>query len=165
MRRDAPHPRVNRTNEAHHGPHAVVTGYMSPSEARSRNMAAVKRSNTKPEIALRHALHATGLRYRKDYPLRLGQKLVRPDIAFTRAKVAVFVDGCFWHRCPRHGEVPVTNVGFWSSKLEANEARDCEQNRLLKDAGWLVVRVWEHEPLDSAVATVRAALAERAAPK
>ena len=164
MRRDATERSVNRVDETQ-VPRTALPAYVSPSAARSRNMAAVKRSNTKPEIALRHALHATGLRYRKDYPLRLGRKLIRPDIAFTRARVAVFVDGCFWHRCPRHGEVPATNVGFWSAKLEANEARDREQNRLLGDAGWLVVRIWEHEPLDAAIATVRAALTARAAVK
>jgi len=145
--------------------HIAPPAYVVPSTARSRNMAAVKRSNTKPEIALRQALHATGLRYRKDYPLRLGRKLIRPDIAFTRGKVAVFVDGCFWHRCPSHGEVPATNVGFWSAKLEGNEARDREQDRLLGEAGWLVVRIWEHEPLDAAIAVVRAALTTRSPAK
>ena len=138
-----------------------LPAYVTPSAARSRNMAAVKRSNTKPEIALRHALHAFGLRYRKDYPLRLGRKLIRPDIAFTRSRVAVFIDGCFWHRCPQHGEVPATNVSFWSAKLEANVARDREQDRLLSDAGWLVIRIWEHEPLDAAITAVRAALTAR----
>jgi DNA mismatch endonuclease, patch repair protein len=128
-------------------------------------MAAVKRSNTKPEIALRHALHAAGLRYRKDYPLRVGGKLIRPDIAFTRSRLAVFIDGCFWHRCPQHGELPATNVGFWATKLEANAARDREQDRLLCNAGWLVLRIWEHEPLDAAVAAVRLALTSRAAVK
>jgi len=139
--------------------------YVAPSAVRSRNMAAVKRSDTKPEIALRRALHASGLRYRKDYALRLGRKLVRPDIAFTRSRVAVFVDGCFWHCCPRHGQVPATNVRFWASKLEANADRDREQDRLLGDAGWHVVRIWEHEPLDAAISTVRAALASQSAVK
>jgi len=142
-------------------PRGGSPAYVAPSAARSRNMAAVKRSNTKPEIALRHALHAFGLRYRKDYPLRLGRKLIRPDIAFTRSRVAVFIDGCFWHRCPQHGEVPATNVSFWSAKLEANVARDREQDRLLSDAGWLVIRIWEHEPLDAAITAVRAALTAR----
>jgi DNA mismatch endonuclease (patch repair protein) len=155
---------VNRAYEAE-APGAGLPAYASPSAVRSRNMAAVKRSNTKPEIAVRHALHAAGLRYRKDYPLRLGRKLIRPDIAFTRLRVAVFIDGCFWHSCPRHGEVPATNVGFWSAKLEANTARDREQNRLLADAGWFVVRIWEHEPLDAAIATVRAAITSRSAVK
>jgi DNA mismatch endonuclease, patch repair protein len=155
---------MNRVPESPASP-ADVPIYVEPSAARSRNMAAVKRSNTKPEIALRHALHAVGLRYRKDYPLRIGRKLIRPDIAFTRSKVAIFVDGCFWHCCPQHAELPATNVGFWSAKLEANAARDREQDRLLREAGWLVVRIWEHEPLETAVATVRSALTSRAVVK
>jgi DNA mismatch endonuclease, patch repair protein len=155
---------VNRVPETP-AKRADLPAYVAPSAVRSRNMAAVKRSNTKPEIALRHALHGAGLRYRKDYPLRLGRKLIRPDIAFTRLRVAVFIDGCFWHRCPQHGEVPATNVGFWTAKLEANAARDREQDRLLGDAGWHVVRIWEHESLDAAIATVRAALASQAAVK
>lgn len=138
-----------------------VPAYVSPSAARSRNMAAVKRSNTKPEVALRHALHAAGFRYRKDYPLRVEGKLIRPDIAFTRSKLAVFVDGCFWHRCPQHGEVPATNVAFWTTKLEANAARDREQDHLLNNAGWLVLRIWEHERLDAAVTAVSTALSSR----
>lgn len=164
MRRDASERSVNGVAETA-SPRAGSPGYVAPSPARSRNMAAVKRSNTKPEIVLRHALHAVGLRYRKDYPLRLGRKLIRPDIAFTRSRVAVFIDGCFWHRCPQHGEVPATNISFWSAKLEANAARDREQDRLLGEAGWLVVRIWEHEPLDVAIATVRAALTSRAGAK
>lgn len=144
---------------------ADVPAYVSPSPARSRNMAAVKRSNTKPEIALRHALHAAGLRYRKDFPIRAAGRLIRPDIAFTRSRVVVFVDGCFWHCCPQHGEVPATNVAFWAAKLDANAARDRWQDRLLTDAGWLVIRIWEHESLDSAVAAVTAALSSRRATK
>jgi DNA mismatch endonuclease (patch repair protein) len=123
MKRQTSEWSVNRVAETP-AMRADLPTYVAPSALRSRNMAAVKRSNTKPEIALRHALHAAGFRYRKDYPLRLGRKLVRPDIAFTRSRVAVFVDGCFWHSCPRHGEVPATNVGFWAAKLEANADRD-----------------------------------------
>jgi DNA mismatch endonuclease (patch repair protein) len=126
-------------------------------------MAAVKRSDTKPEIELRRALHAAGYRYRKDYPIRVEGRLIRPDLAFTRSRVAVFVDGCFWHRCPQHGEVPATNVGFWAPKLEANAARDREQDRLLTGAGWLVVRIWEHVPVEDAAAAVRTAVAARRA--
>ncbi len=128
---------------------------------RSLNMAAVRRTNTKPELALRSALHSLGLRFRVDYPIRLQSKFVRPDIAFTRWKVAIFIDGCFWHMCPTHGEIPATNVGFWKPKLEGNAIRDKEQTRLLTDAGWTVVRIWEHEPLESAVAQVEAALTSR----
>ncbi|MGJ6122321.1 very short patch repair endonuclease [Mycolicibacterium sp. Y3] len=129
-----------------------------PSAARSRNMAAVKRVNTKPEVALRSALHLGGLRFRKDFPVRVSTTLIRPDIVFTRTRVAVFVDGCFWHMCPDHSTMPATNAEFWKTKLEGNAARDAKQNRLLVGAGWLVVRIWEHEPVDDALERVRRAV-------
>lgn len=133
--------------------------YTTPSATRSRNMAAVKRANTKPEVQLRSALHLIGYRFRKDFAIRVNRRLVRPDVAFTKARVAVFIDGCFWHMCPMHGEIPATNVGFWRQKLEGNALRDKEQTRLLTVAGWTVVRIWEHEPLESAVEQVEATLA------
>lgn len=136
-----------------------------PSAARSRNMAAVKRINTAPEIQLRRALHAAGFRYRVDYPIRLGGHLLRPDIAFTRSRVAVFIDGCFWHSCPRHGQIPATNTEFWTAKLEANAERDRRQNQLLTEAGWLVVRLWEHEFVDAGLSSVMAAVASRKVPR
>jgi DNA mismatch endonuclease, patch repair protein len=135
--------------------------YVAPSADRSRNMAAVKRSNTGPEIQLRRALHAAGFRYRTDYPIRLGGRLIRPDIAFTRSRVAVFIDGCFWHCCPRHGQIPATNREFWAAKLEANAERDRRQNQLLTDEGWLVVRLWEHVSVDVGATAVMAAVASR----
>ncbi|MBO0884745.1 MAG: very short patch repair endonuclease [Mycobacterium sp.] len=106
-------------------------------------------------------MHSGGHRFRKDFPIRVDRRVVRPDIAFTRFRIAVFVDGCFWHVCPLHGEIPATNVVFWTSKLEGNVARDLRQNELLTGAGWLVVRIWEHEPVESAMARVQAALASR----
>lgn len=136
---------------------------LDPSPARSRNMAAIRRSETKPEKALRSALHATGLRFRKDYRLDLGRVKPRPDIVFTRAKVAVFVDGCYWHSCPEHGVLPKTNTDFWMSKLARNVERDREQDRALRAAGWTVVRLWEHVPIEVAVETVRASLESRSA--
>lgn len=139
--------------------------WVTPSESRSRNMAAVKRSNTQPEVRLRSALHAAGYRFRKDLAIRIDGRLVRPDIAFTRPRVAVFVDGCFWHCCPLHGETPATNATFWSAKLQANAARDRVQDQLLTGAGWLVVRLWEHESLAARVAAVRSALAARGRPQ
>jgi DNA mismatch endonuclease, patch repair protein len=136
---------------------------VTPSAARSRNMAAVKWTNTAPEIQLRRALHAAGLRYRINYPIRLDGRLLRPDIAFTRSRVAVFVDGCFWHCCPRHGQIPGTNTGFWTAKLEANAERDRRQNQLLTNAGWQVVRLWEHESVEVGLTAVMAAVASRVA--
>jgi DNA mismatch endonuclease, patch repair protein len=118
-------------------------GYIT-SPGRSRNMAAIHRRDTKPEVALRSALHRSGLRFRKDYPVRVNGKLIRPDIAFPRRRVAVFVDGCFWHSCPEHGRRPGKNGEYWLPKLTRNVARDREQTQALESAGWAVVRIWEH---------------------
>jgi DNA mismatch endonuclease (patch repair protein) len=118
-------------------------------------MRANRRSDTKPEIALRRALHARGYRYRKDFRLDLGGGVrVRPDIVFTARKIAVFVDGCFWHVCPEHGREPTSNEWYWTPKLRRNVDRDRAADAALKAAGWGVVRLWEHEPLPSAVNTV-----------
>jgi DNA mismatch endonuclease (patch repair protein) len=132
--------------------------YPAPLNAgRSRNMQANRRTGTKPEVILRTALHRLGYRYRKDLLLRVEGVRVRPDIVFTRRKVAVFVDGCFWHACPQHGRQPATNEWYWAPKLERNVNRDSNVNAALRAAGWDVVRIWEHESLDDAVAAVRAA--------
>lgn len=116
------------------------------------------RRDTAPEIALRSALHAQGLRFRKDLPVRLVGRVVRPDIVFTRARVAVFVDGCFWHRCPLHGNMPRANGDYWRPKLERNVARDRIVDRALAEEGWTVVRAWEHEPVEEASVRVVGAL-------
>jgi DNA mismatch endonuclease (patch repair protein) len=123
-------------------------------------MRANRRTDTKPELALRHALHRLGYRYRKDYRLDLDSgRRVRPDIAFTARKVAVFVDGCFWHACPDHGSKPKANEWYWNPKLIKNVERDRMNDAALILAGWTVVRLWEHVPLDDAIATVVTALA------
>jgi DNA mismatch endonuclease (patch repair protein) len=128
-------------------------------------MRANRRTDTKPELALRHALHRLGYRYRKDYRLDLdGGRRVRPDIAFTARRVAVFVDGCFWHACPEHGSKPRANEWYWGPKLVRNVERDRINDAALILAGWSVVRLWEHVPLDEAVRTVVTALAANAAP-
>jgi DNA mismatch endonuclease (patch repair protein) len=129
-------------------------------------MRANRRTNTKPELALRRALHSRGYRYRADHRLDLdGGARVRPDIAFTARKVAVFVDGCFWHGCPEHGSRPARNVWYWEPKLRRNAERDLAANAALAAAGWAVVRVWEHEPVEAAVASVIAALDQAPAPR
>ena len=125
------------------------------------NMKANRRTNTKPELALRTALHAMGYRYRKDHRLDLPLRRVRPDIAFTRRKVAVFVDGCFWHACPEHGSKPRNNEWYWGPKLLRNVERDRANDAALTLAGWSVIRLWEHVPLDEAVTTVVTALEPR----
>jgi DNA mismatch endonuclease (patch repair protein) len=114
-------------------------------------MQANRRRDTEPERLLRSELHRRGLRYRTDLRFRAQERYVRPDIVFTRARVAVFVDGCFWHRCPEHGSNPRSNIGFWQAKFEATLRRDRADATALRDAGWTVIRVWEHElPGDAA---------------
>jgi DNA mismatch endonuclease, patch repair protein len=121
-------------------------------------MRANRRRDTKPELALRRALHKQGYRYRKDYRLDLTGARVRPDIAFTARRVAVFVDGCFWHCCPAHGTQPANNTWYWEPKLARNVARDRAADAALSAAGWRVVRIWEHESLEAATAAVVTAL-------
>ncbi len=107
-------------------------------------MRANRGRDTGPELAVRRALHARGLRYRVDHPLPFDRRR-RADIAFTRAKVAVFIDGCFWHGCPEHGTTPRTNSAFWSEKIERNRARDADTTQRLSADGWSVMRFWEHD--------------------
>lgn len=107
-------------------------------------MAAQATRDTSPELLLRRELHSRGLRYRVN--IRPEVALRRSaDIVFTKAKVAVFVDGCFWHSCPEHGTVPTANHQWWSQKLSANAARDRDTDLELRKAGWTVIRCWEHE--------------------
>lgn len=124
------------------------------------SMRANKSRDTRPELALRRAVHAMGLRYRvSTRPL---PKLRRTaDLVFTRKKVAVFVDGCFWHGCPEHHTKAKTNASYWSQKVQRNRRRDAEVNTALAEAGWTVVRIWEHE--DVAAAALRVADAVRPA--
>ncbi len=120
-----------------------------------------RRTDTKPEVALRSELHRRGLRFRKDHPIRVeGRRSIRPDVVFTRSRVAVFVDGCFWHGCPEHQVVPKSNPDYWIPKLRRNIERDREVDAALEDDGWTVLRFWEHEAL--AQAAVVTALAIRA---
>jgi DNA mismatch endonuclease (patch repair protein) len=112
--------------------------------------------DTRPELALRRAAHALGLRYRVSVrPLPAFRRTA--DLVFPRAKVAVFLDGCFWHGCETHHTVAATNAGYWAEKVVRNRERDRETDRALADAGWAVIRVWEHEdPVDAAARIKRA---------
>ncbi|HET7484940.1 MAG TPA: very short patch repair endonuclease [Solirubrobacterales bacterium] len=123
-------------------------------------MRANRRVNTTPELALRSELHRLGLRFRKDLLLKLGAGRVRPDIVFTRSKVAVFVDGCFWHLCPEHGQIPKANRAYWEPKLVRNVERDRRNDVALIEDGWRVLRFFEHVPIQDAAALVRAAVTE-----
>jgi DNA mismatch endonuclease, patch repair protein len=116
----------------------------SSSKQASRRMKKVRRTGTSAEMELRRALHARGLRYRVDAPV-LSDKRRRVDIAFISAQVAVFVDGCFWHGCLEHATWPASNASFWRQKIETNQRRDRDTDAQLREAGWQVLRVWEHE--------------------
>ena len=124
------------------------------------SMQANRGRDTGPELALRRALHAEGLRF---YVNRRPERTLRrtADIVFPRARVAIFVDGCFWHGCPEHHTVAKTNEAFWAHKVEANRARDLETNQLLGDRGWTVLRIWEHVPAEEGVAAIKRALRNR----
>jgi len=128
---------------------------MSGSSIRSRAPAAssplirrVMQANyggmTKPEVLLRSALHRAGLRFFKDYRPAAGLRCTA-DVVFPSQRVCVFVDGCFWHGCPRHFKVPKTHSAWWLEKIEDNRRRDRRQAAELRKRGWRVIRVWEHK--------------------
>lgn len=127
------------------------------SEVLSARMSATKRRDTAPEMLLRRELHRRGRRFRVVLKVP-GNNRRTIDIAFPKQKLAVFVDGCFWHGCPDHGTQPSANAEWWSAKLAANRARDEDTDRLLQNAGWNVIRVWEHEESHSAADRVIRAL-------
>lgn len=120
-------------------------------------MVANRGSETKPEVALRSALHRRSLRFRKHVAPLPGLRC-QADIVFSRWKIAVFVDGCFWHSCPEHATHPKANATWWWEKLAQTERRDRRNDQLLADAGWTVIRVWEHEDPESAARRVEQAL-------
>ncbi len=125
-------------------------------------------ADTEPELRVRRLVHAAGLRYRIDRrPISAIRS--RADMVFGPAKVAVYVDGCFWHGCPEHGTLPKNNRDRWLEKLEANRARDSRVDRQLTDAGWISLRFWEHEdPIvvaDRIVGVVRRRVEENVSPK
>lgn len=116
---------------------------------KSEQMARVRSKDTEPELILRKHLWRAGLRY------RLRPRLPgTPDLAFPKKKIAVFVDGCFWHGCPVHYTRPATNSSFWREKLKRNRARDRRANRKLKKLGWTVLRTWEHELTEDVASVV-----------
>jgi DNA mismatch endonuclease (patch repair protein) len=136
--------------------------YPSPtSPAVTAVMRGNRRADTSPERQVRSLLHASGYRYRTDYRLDVPGARVRPDIVFTRKRLAVFIDGCFWHRCPEHGTSPRANTHYWAPKLERNVARDRRVDQALHAAGWTVLRIWEHVGPAEAAALVIATLGDR----
>lgn len=119
-----------------------------------KSMQSNKGRDTKPELALRRAVHALGLRYRvSKRPVPTIRRTA--DMVFAGARVAVFLDGCFWHGCPEHHTRSATNAKYWAEKVEHNRQRDAETNRLLAEEGWYVIRIWEHEDPSAAAEYIR----------
>ena len=124
----------------------------------SRRMAKVRQQGTDAEIALRSELYRRGLRYRVGYEVLKKPRRVA-DVAFPGLKIAVFVDGCFWHGCPEHATWPKRNAEFWRQKIKTNRLRDADTNSRLQKIGWTVLRFWEHESPIEATETVAQAVA------
>ncbi|GAA0253476.1 very short patch repair endonuclease [Saccharothrix mutabilis subsp. mutabilis] len=130
----------------------------------SARMSRQRSRDTGIEVALRRELHRLGLRYRVHRrPVRAVRR--EADVVFGPAKVAVFVDGCFWHGCPDHGTWPKRNSDFWRTKIESNQARDLNTDKVLAEAGWLAIRVWEHEDPATAAAKIHATVQSRRSPR
>ncbi|MFE4538054.1 very short patch repair endonuclease [Streptomyces scopuliridis] len=137
-----------------------MTAAIPSSPGVSARMSRQPSRDTAPELAVRKLLYASGHRYRlnvrvPDMPRRT------IDVAFTRPKIAVFIDGCFWHGCPQHGTHPKSNVNWWREKLSRNMARDRETTEHLTDAGWIVLRFWEHEAPAEVATKIATAVAAR----
>lgn len=145
----------------------VSTVLRTPPKASSAAARAVMQGNrstdTRPEVRLRSALHQRGLRFRKHAAPEAGLHC-RADVVFRREKVAVFLDGCFWHGCPDHGTRPATNRSYWDAKLDRNVERDRRNRAALTAAGWLVVEAWEHEPVDDVAERVHQLVLSRRGP-
>jgi len=131
-------------------------------DATRKSMLGNRSRDTQPELLIRRALHAQGYRFRVD--LRPEASLrTRADIVFTRQRVAVYIDGCFWHGCPIHATSPKSNSDYWTPKLARNIERDARSTTDLRDLGWLVLRFWEHESVADVVAQITSRLPERTA--
>ncbi|MGW8555248.1 very short patch repair endonuclease [Streptomyces tubercidicus] len=131
------------------------SGSWASSAARRRNMQAIRSRDTEPERLIRRLVHAQGLRYRVAAKPLPGLRRTA-DMVFRPAKVAVFIDGCYWHGCPEHYVPPKTNPGYWSDKVAGNIARDRDTDRRLREAGWTVLRFWEHESPDACALQIAA---------
>lgn len=123
-------------------------------------MKATHRRSTKPERLLCEELDRLGLKYMIDQAPIPGLRR-RADVCFSEARVAAFVDGCFWHGCPQHGTFPKANHDWWQAKIETNRQRDMDTDRSLADAGWIVLRFWEHEAASDAARIIAEALEQR----
>lgn len=132
---------------------------VTPSAQVSRRMSRTVGRDNPRERAIRSSLHALGLRYRIHLAAIIGTRRT-VDIAFTRLRLAVFCDGCFWHGCPIHATTPKSNRDWWIAKIGANVQRDRDTDARLAADEWSVIRIWEHMPVDDAVSMITARLAE-----
>lgn len=144
--------------ECHDGLMAEPPASWASTEHARRTMRANRSRDTKPELAVRQELHRRGWRFRVAYRPLLQDRRRTVDIAFTRRKVAVHVDGCFWHGCAAHFVPPKTNPQYWADKIKRNQERDRDTDKLLRAAGWTVLRFWEHENSGDVAAAIEAAL-------
>jgi len=124
----------------------------------ARSMQSNRRRDTRPELLVRRALFANGLRFRVDFAPGRNRRR-RADIVFTRTRLAIFIDGCFWHGCPVHATTPKLNADYWRPKLERNVERDRETDEELRSEGWKVARFWEHEDPEAVVEAIRSLIA------
>jgi len=137
------------------------TTFQQPiSAATVKVMRANKGVNTRPEIAIRSTLHKLGCRYRVNFKIQAGHRKCRPDIVFTKQRLAVFVDGCFWHCCALHGKIPKSNIDYWQQKFERNKKRDRQDTEALILHGWKVLRIWEHTDTAEAVKSIVSVLSQ-----
>ncbi|WP_316668864.1 very short patch repair endonuclease [uncultured Propionibacterium sp.] len=132
-------------------------GSWASSDGTAKSMRSNKRRDTGPELAVRRILFANGLRYRVDFAPWVNKRR-RADIVFIGPRLAVFIDGCFWHGCPEHATVPVAHADYWAPKLEKNRERDRDTDRMAAGEGWKVLRIWEHVPPEEAAARIMKAL-------
>jgi DNA mismatch endonuclease (patch repair protein) len=132
-------------------------GSWASSPGNRRSMLGNRGKDTSPELAVRRLLHRSGLRYRVD--VRPIQQLRRKaDVVFPRQKIAVFIDGCFWHACPEHFVWPKSNVEYWQKKIGGNKTRDIETSAKLESQGWTVLRYWSHDPPETIAHDVQRAV-------
>lgn len=134
-------------------PNEKIEASWSSNPGTARSMRSNRHRDTKPELAIRRLLHARGYRYRVDFA-PWSNKRRRADIVFTRPRLAVFIDSCFWHGCPEHGTVPVSHADYWEPKLAKNRERDAETTAMAEAEVWRVLRIWEHVPPEEAVQLV-----------
>lgn len=126
----------------------------------SEEMRRMPEKNTGPEIAVRKALFKEGFRYRLHYPVP-GERRRTIDIAFPKVKIAIFIDGCFWHGCSKHRKIPKSNYEWWKTKIEGNRVRDKDTDRKLRSDGWTVLRYWEHVPVNVVISKIEEAILMR----